>query len=66
MPSRSHWRIFRIPLLLAALNVVGLLAALIGDGVGDAVSWIALGIVARVALAYRADAPRRHAQTRAR
>ena len=62
----GYWRIFRIPLLLAALNVVGLLAALVGDGVGDAVSWVALGIVVWAALAYRAEAPRRRARTRAR
>ena len=65
------WRIFRIPMLLAVLNAVGLFAALLADGVGDLVSWLAFGVVAWVALAYRKNMPRkppRHLppQTRAR
>lgn len=36
--------IFRIPLLLAALGVIGLLSALVGDGIWDGVSWVCLGI----------------------
>lgn len=41
---RSLWMIFRIPLLLAALGVIGLLSALVGDGIWDGVSWVCLGI----------------------
>jgi hypothetical protein len=37
-------RVFAVPMLLGALTAVGLLAALIGDGIWDAVSWLALGV----------------------
>lgn len=41
----TGWRkIFAAPLLLALATVVGLLAALLGDGLWDAVSWAALGV----------------------
>ncbi len=36
--------VFRVPVILAALSTVGLLAALLGDGVPDALSWLGLGI----------------------
>ncbi|MGE0802561.1 MAG: hypothetical protein AB7G13_18890 [Lautropia sp.] len=44
--TRSLWMIFRWPLLLGALSIVGLVSALIGDGVWDGLSWAALGIPA--------------------
>ncbi|MGF1612202.1 MAG: hypothetical protein ACFCUQ_22605 [Kiloniellales bacterium] len=37
-------RIFAWPLLLALLSAVGLLSALLGDGVWDLLSWVALGL----------------------
>lgn len=40
----STGAIFRVPLLLALLSLVGLLAALLGDGPWDAVSWVGLGV----------------------
>ena len=42
-PQNSLWRIFRWPLLIAIVTLVGLLSALIGDGVYDALSWLLLG-----------------------
>jgi len=45
---KGLWHIFRAPLLLAALSSVGLLAALIGDGVYDLLSWLALGCIPAV------------------
>ncbi len=42
-PPQSGWRIFRWPILIALASAVGLVAALVGDGVYDVVSWIALG-----------------------
>lgn len=42
--SQALWRVFRIPLLLGLFNLVGLVSALIGDGVWDVLSWVALGI----------------------
>ncbi|KTE18753.1 MULTISPECIES: hypothetical protein [unclassified Sphingopyxis] len=42
--GQSGWRIFRWPLLMALANAVGLVAALIGDGWYDIVSWATLGL----------------------
>ena len=42
---RSHrtlGQIFAAPIVVGALSIVGLLAALIGDGWWDAVSWLSL------------------------
>jgi hypothetical protein len=41
-------RVWRAPALIASANLLGLVSALIGDGLFDAISWIALatGIVA--------------------
>ena len=36
--------VFRIPLMLAAVTVVGLVAALLGDDWLDVLSWVGLGI----------------------
>ena len=38
---RSTWT---VPILLALLSVVGLVAALTGDGWRDAVAWVGLGL----------------------
>lgn len=35
---------FAIPFLLGVLSIVGLLGALLGDEVWDALSWLALGV----------------------
>mgnify|MGYP000899848083 CR=1 FL=1 len=37
-------RIFAIPLFIGITSIVGLLAALLGDGIYDGVSWLGLGI----------------------
>ena len=42
-PSRLK-RTFAAPLAIAAASLVGLVAALVGDGLADAVSWIALAV----------------------
>lgn len=36
--------IFAVPLFIAILSIVGLVAALTGDGWRDALSWLALGV----------------------
>lgn len=36
--------VFRIPLLLAAVTVVGLVAGLLGDGLPDVLAWLGLGL----------------------
>ena len=40
---RTRMQIWAMPVLLAVLTVVGLVAALLGDGVWDLVSALALG-----------------------
>ncbi len=51
----SAWQVFRIPLLLGAATLVGLLSALFGDGVWDALSWLAILLpLAAIALAWKA------------
>jgi len=41
---RSLSQIFAAPLVIAIVSTVGLISALVGDGVWDAVSWVALGL----------------------
>ncbi len=41
---QSGWQIFRWPLLMALANAIGLIAALVGDGWYDLVSWATLGV----------------------
>lgn len=46
MRNQSLRQIFTIPCVLAVLSAVGLTAALLGDDVWDAFSWLALAIPA--------------------
>ena len=39
---RTIGQIFGIPLLIALLSAIGLVSALIGDGIWDSISWITL------------------------
>lgn len=41
-PRQTLSQIFGWPLVIGALSTVGLIAALVGDGVWDGVSWLAL------------------------
>jgi len=52
--SRRHVfaRIFAVPALLAILIAVGLISGVLGDGIWDVISWIALGTPLAV-IAYR-------------
>jgi hypothetical protein len=52
MTVRSPARIFAVPLMIGVLSAIGLTAALLGDGVWDAVSWLALGVPVVVAGRY--------------
>ena len=45
-------RVWTAPVLLGALSAVGLIAALVADGVGDAIAWAALGIPVAVSAWY--------------
>ncbi len=55
------WRIFRLPALFAALNAIGLFGALLSEGLGEVVSWLAFAGVTTVALCFRRSGrPRPH------
>jgi hypothetical protein len=41
---QTNTQIFAIPLVLAILSIVGLISALVGDGIWDGLSWITLAI----------------------
>ena len=41
---RNFWQIFGVPIVLGVISTVGLVAALVGNGVYDALSWITLSI----------------------
>lgn len=41
---RTFWEIFFWPLVLCILSSIGLVAALVGDGPYDWLSWITLGM----------------------
>lgn len=47
-PAQSLARIFLWPVVLALLSLLGLVAALTGDGWLDAVSWASLGALVLV------------------
>lgn len=52
--QNSLWRIFRWPLPIAVVTLVGLLSALIGDGLHDALSWLLLsGLLVLMAVFWR-------------
>lgn len=38
------WRTFAAPLLILAASIVGLVAALVANGVGDWIAWAALSV----------------------
>jgi hypothetical protein len=42
--QRPLSRIFAVPLALGVVSAVGLIAALVGDDLWDAVGWLGLGI----------------------
>src|SRR5690606_19741640 len=41
---QSLWAIFRVPVLLAVLSIIGLVSALVGDELWDVLSWVMLGV----------------------
>lgn len=55
MTRRSHApKVWRAPIAVALLSLVGLLSALFADGVGDVISWGALAVPVALCLWYPA------------
>ncbi|MXI49226.1 hypothetical protein GRW89_22205 [Pseudomonas moraviensis] len=46
----SFWKVFSTPIVIALLSAAGLFAALLGDGIWDALSWVGLGVPAVLAI----------------
>ena len=43
-PPLNTWRVFGAPILIAMVSLVGLVAALLGDGLPDWISWATLSV----------------------
>lgn len=41
---QTNKQIFAVPIVLGGLSTIGLVSALVGDGVWDGLSWVTLGI----------------------
>lgn len=48
--SRPLPQIFAVPLAIGVVSAIGLVAALVGDDIWDAIGWIGLGIPLAVTL----------------
>lgn len=51
-PRARFWFLWRMPIILAALTIFGLLAALLGTGVWHWLSWLTLATVPAVSARY--------------
>ncbi len=40
----TFWKVWGIPVIIGIFSLIGLLTALVGDGLYDLLSWILLGI----------------------
>lgn len=58
--GRGPWMIFRWPLAIGAISLVGLASALVGDGWHDLLSWLTLGSLLLVMAAAWRGLPERH------
>jgi hypothetical protein len=56
---RTAWQVFRVPLLAGLIGAAGLAFALFGDGIWDALSWVALSVPVALALLSGFSAVRR-------
>jgi uncharacterized membrane protein len=50
MSGAEFRRTFGTPAVIAFASIIGLVSALIGDGIFDAISWVALGTVVGVVM----------------
>jgi hypothetical protein len=44
VPRQTLRQIFAAPAVIGVLSVIGLISALVGDGVWDGLSWLTLGV----------------------
>ena len=51
------FHVFGRPILLGLASAIGLLCALLGDGVWDVVSWVTLGVQLAIVIWYAARNP---------
>nr|WP_082770496.1 hypothetical protein [Bradyrhizobium sp. CCH5-F6] len=49
---RSAWDVFRVPLLVGLVCAAGLGLALVGDGIWDGLSWLALSLPVALVVFY--------------
>ena len=55
--QRSAGEVFRVPMILGVATAIGLVSALLGDGIWDVLSWLTiLAPIAAVAWAWRKHA----------
>jgi hypothetical protein len=52
MSSQRRIRIWTAPIYLGVVSTIGLVAALLSEGLGDYIAWLALGIPVAVVLWY--------------
>ena len=50
--GRSWKQVFGIPIVLGILSAIGLISALLGDDIWNALSWLALGVPCAVIVWY--------------
>ncbi|MCC7252596.1 hypothetical protein [Hyphomicrobium sp.] len=50
--ARSLWRVFSVPFWIAVTSSIGLVTALVGDGLLDFISWVCLAIPLVVSARY--------------
>lgn len=50
--NNSFIKLWGMPIVLGVLSITGLIAALVGDGIWDVLSWIALAIPVIVMIKY--------------
>ena len=62
---RTFIRVWSMPAVLAAITFGGLVSALVGDGVWDQISWVALATPIALLIRY-AIAPGQHRSTTSR
>jgi hypothetical protein len=60
MSAKRPFRVWSAPIFLGVIATVGLISALLSDGLGDYLAWLALGIPVAVCLWYAP--PRRTAK----